>query len=74
MFLASLEATSAMSRVRESPVSFCCFVRLALHAERSMEERPNDGYRRIMSTHVMRRKALYDGRFQLHRASTTEVL
>ena len=63
-----------MSRLRESPVSFCCCVPLALHAERSMVERPDDGYRRIMSTHVMRRIALCDKGFEVHRESTTELL
>jgi hypothetical protein len=44
-----------MSRLRESPVRF---VVKAQHAERSMAARPDDGYRRIMSTHVMARSAL----------------
>ncbi|ALL66382.1 hypothetical protein K788_0009091 [Paraburkholderia caribensis MBA4] len=39
-----------------------------------MVERPDDGYRRIMSTHVMRRNALCDKGFEVHRESTTELL
>jgi hypothetical protein len=43
-----------MSRLRESPVRF---VVAAQHAERSMAVQPGDGYRRIMSAHVMCRSA-----------------